>query len=148
LEGVNVEDTVNVIARNGGALVSYALNQFQSPVEMRLDFHAEHGSVRLELPERWGIQRAGEAGWTWQHASSFDRDGLFRAQANEFIDGCEGQQTNLCSLEEGIQTLRFNLAALQSWRGRMPGELHAETGSVMTPPLSIDSVAPRMPCSS
>ena len=62
LEGVPVEDTVNVLARNAGALVSYTLNQFQAPNELRLDFHAEGGSVRLEEDEhwRWGVQAQGE----------------------------------------------------------------------------------------
>ena len=35
-------------------------------------------------------------------------------------DGCEGKPNLLCTLEEGIRTLRINLAALQSWRENRP----------------------------
>ncbi|MBE7539492.1 MAG: Gfo/Idh/MocA family oxidoreductase [Opitutaceae bacterium] len=121
LEGVEVEDTVNVAARNAGALVSYSLNQFQAPTETRLDFHAENGSVRIEMQAfRWGTMARGASEWTWRQLPKAERDQGFIAQAAHFLDGCAGKQTPLCSLEEGIQTLRFNLAALQSWRENRP----------------------------
>ncbi|MEO6875964.1 MAG: Gfo/Idh/MocA family oxidoreductase [Opitutaceae bacterium] len=117
LEGVTVEDTVNATARNGGALVSYSLNQFQAVNETRWDFHAETGSVRVELnAQRWGVLARGETDWQWHAAPVAERDQLFVAQANAFLDGCEGRPTPMCTLEEGRQTLRFNLAALQSWK--------------------------------
>lgn len=117
LEGVTVEDTVNATARNGGALVSYALNQFQALNETRLEFHAETGSVRVEFnAQRWGTLARGATEWTWQAAPVTERDQLYAAQAAAFLDGTAGKPNPLCTLEEGIQTLRFNLAALQSWR--------------------------------
>lgn len=121
LEGVDVEDTVNVTARNAGALVNYSLNQFQAPTETRMDFHAEAGSVRVELQANcWGTMARGAAEWTWHALPQAERDRSFIAQANFFLDGCAGLSTPLCSLEEGIQTLRFNLAALQSARESRP----------------------------
>lgn len=121
LEGVEVEDTVNVAARNAGALVTYSLNQFQAPTETRMDFHAVTGSVRIELQaNRWGTMARGAADWTWHTLPAAERDRGFVAQANAFLDGCEGRPQPLCSLEEGIQTLRFNLAALRSWRENRP----------------------------
>jgi predicted dehydrogenase len=121
LEGVTVEDTVNVTARNAGALVSYALNQFQAVNETRWDFHAETGSVRVEPnAQRWGTLARGAADWTWHAAPVPERDQLFVAQAAAFLDGCEGKAHSLCTLEEGRQTLRFNLACLQSWNTHLP----------------------------
>lgn len=121
LEGVEVEDTVNVLARHAGALVTYSLNQFQAPTETRLDFHAEGGSVRVELQAtRWGTLARGTTDWTWHTLPAAERDQSFIAQANHFLDGCGGRPTPLCSLEEGIQTLRFNLAALRSWQENRP----------------------------
>lgn len=121
LAGVSVEDTVNVTARHGDVIVSYSLNQFQSVGETRLDFHSERGSVRVELhAQRWGSCALGAADWTWQAAPVGERDQLFIAQANAFLDACEGRPNALCTLEEGIQTLRFNLAALRSWRTQQP----------------------------
>lgn len=130
LEGVEVEDTVNIAARNGGALVNYALNQFQAPTEVRWDFHAAGGSVRVELhTARWGTIARGKTDWTWHAAPVASRDAIFTDQANAFLNGCEGRPQPLCTLEEGIQTLRFNLAALQSWREGRPVEL-APLGTV------------------
>ena len=121
LTDVDVEDTVAVTARNGGALVSYTLNQFQAPTEVQLDFHAPGGSVRVELhAQRWGTYARGAGSWTWHAAPVAERDTLFVAQANAFLDGCEGRPNPSCSLEDGLQTLRFNLAALKSWRTGHP----------------------------
>lgn len=119
LEGVTVEDTVNATARNGSALVSYALNQFQAANDTRWDFHAETGSVRIELnAQRWGTLARGATEWTWHAAPISERDQIYAAQASAFLDGLEGKPNALCTLEEGIQTLRFNLAALQSWQSK------------------------------
>ncbi|SDS49624.1 Gfo/Idh/MocA family oxidoreductase [Opitutus sp. GAS368] len=121
LEGVTVEDTVNATARNGPALVSYALNQFQAVNETRWDFHADTGSVRVEMnAQRWGVLARGETEWKWHAAPLAERDQIYAAQAAAFLDGTEGKPNPLCTLEEGIQTLRFNLAALQSWSENRP----------------------------
>jgi predicted dehydrogenase len=117
LDGVTVEDTVNASARNGDILVNYTLNQFQAVRETRLDFHAEKGTVRCEFhAQRWGTIALGETEWTWHEAPQTERDEMYISQAQAFLDGCEGRANPLCTLEEGIQTLRFNLAALKSWR--------------------------------
>lgn len=115
LPGVEVEDTVHVAARNGDILVSYAMNQFQSPKENAIQFNADGGSVRVEFQhQRWGVQRANENVWTWHERHAPDQDAHFIAQANAFLDQIEGQPARLCSLEAAAQTLRFNLAALAS----------------------------------
>jgi len=115
LEGVTVEDTVNLAVRHGEVMVSYALNQFQAVPEMLLEIHGELGSVRLENhAQRWGLWKRGETAWTWHAFPPGDRDTPFTAQAHGFLDGMEGKPNLLCTFEEGVQTLRFNLAALQS----------------------------------
>ena len=121
LEGVTVEDTVNVTARNGAVLVSYALNQWQAPNETRWDLHCEHGTVRIEFhTQRWGELKRGATEWTWHAAPVTERDEIYAAQARAFLDGCAGGETLLCTLEEAVQTLRFNLAALASWQEGRP----------------------------
>lgn len=115
LEGVTVEDTVNITARHGDILAGYAMNQFQAPNETVLQVHCEHGSVKIEVhAQRWGFIRRGEAGWTWQQSPPAERDDMFIAQANAFLDGMEGKPTPLCTFDEAVQTLKFNLAALRS----------------------------------
>jgi predicted dehydrogenase len=117
LPAVEVEDTVHISARNGKALVSYTLTQFQAPNEMTLQFNAAQGSVKIEVhQQRWGTHAAGASGWTWHEAQPVERDSFFIAQAHAFLDQVEGQPSRLCSLEAAAQTLRFNLAALASAR--------------------------------
>jgi predicted dehydrogenase len=113
LPGVEVEDTVQVSARHGATLASYTLNQFQTPNETTLQFHAAAGSVKIELHrQRWGVCRAGDKDWTWHDVPPLERDDLFTAQANAFLDQVEGRPSTLCTLEAAAHTLRFNLAAL------------------------------------
>jgi predicted dehydrogenase len=40
---------------------------------------------------------------------------MFVTQANAFLDAVEGKKPVLCTLDEGLQTLKVNLAALASW---------------------------------
>ncbi|MDI1334902.1 MAG: Gfo/Idh/MocA family oxidoreductase [Lacunisphaera sp.] len=115
LPSVTVEDTVNLSARNGEALVNYTLNQFQAPTESTLQFNTAIGSVKIEIHNgRWGTYRLGDAGWTWREVPPLDRDAPFTSQANLFLDQVEGQPGRLCTIEAAVQTLRFNLAALAS----------------------------------
>lgn len=117
LEGVSVEDTVNVTARNGSVLVNYALNQFQAPNETTLLIHCEGGSVKIEGHEqRFGVFRRGANAWAWNTPAPLERDDLFIWQANAFLDGLHGKPTDLCTFDEAVQTLKFNLAALESAR--------------------------------
>lgn len=117
LEGVNVEDTVSVTAKNGRTLVSYSLNQFQSPNETTIQMHCERGSVRIEPHEqRWAFFPFGAEKWDDRILPVAQRDDLFAAQATAFLAGLEGKPNPICTLDEAIQTLRFNLAALQSAR--------------------------------
>ena len=119
LDGVDVEDTVHVIARHGDVMASYCLNQYQAPNETSFTVVCEGGTVRCELHRaRWQWQTSPEMGWTPDGHYPTERDELFTAQANMFLDAIELQRQPLCSLEEGIQTLRCNLAILQSAKDR------------------------------
>jgi len=123
LEGVTVEDTLSAAARHGDLLASYSLNQFQAPNEATFLVHCERGSYKVELHEqRWGAYAHGAAAWDYHPAPVKDRDDLFVAQANAFLDGMEGKETELATLEEAEQTLRTTLGALQSWRTGKPVE--------------------------
>jgi predicted dehydrogenase len=117
LEGVSVEDTVCVAARHGHVLASYALNQFQAANELVVQVHCERGSLAYEHhAQRWGRFLHGAEGWEWHATPIAERDTLFIAQANAFLDGMHGQPTPLATLAEAAQTLKFNLAALESAR--------------------------------
>ncbi|AWT60887.1 MAG: Putative 4,5-dihydroxyphthalate dehydrogenase [Candidatus Moanabacter tarae] len=117
LEGVEVEDTVNILARSGKTLINCSYNLFQAPNEYRVWIHCERGSVMGDVQnQKWGTLASGEENWNWRDANHGERDILFVTQANDFLDQIEGRSTQLSSLEEGIQTLRVNLASLESSR--------------------------------
>ena len=121
LEGVTVEDTVSISAKNENVIVNYSLNQFQAPNETTIQINCEGGSVKIEMHEqRWGIFRRGQEKWEYHAAPVNHRDDLFFAQAKAFLDGTNGKPNPLCTLDEAIQTLKFNVAALQSARTSQP----------------------------
>jgi len=117
LDGVEVEDTVSASASNGHVLVTYSLNQFQVPNEMAFQIHCENGSLAIEVHnQRWGHFLRGAPGWEFHSAPVVQRDDLYFNQVNAFLDGLEGKPNSLCTVDEAIQTLKVNLAALESAR--------------------------------
>ena len=113
LEGVTVEDTVNVLARHGKVLASYSLNQHQAPNEMTLTLVCENGTVRAELhKKRWGWMTCPDEAWQYETWSDLGRDDAFILQANAFLDGLEGKGEIACSIEEGLATLQCTLGIL------------------------------------
>lgn len=116
LPGVEVEDTVHILTRHGSVLGSYSLNQHQAPNETSITVTCERATARFEVHEnhwRWMASPGG----AWQEGLSqpLERDELFTRQASLFLDAVEGRKPPTCSLEDGLQTLRVNLAALKSW---------------------------------
>lgn len=118
LDGVSVEDTVHVLARHGDLLASYSLNQHQAPNENTITVVCERGTVRFEGHEnRWRWMTTPGEAWHDEPHPALERDSLFVAQANQLLDAVEGNGPVACSLDEGLQTLRVNLAALASADG-------------------------------
>lgn len=115
LPGVEVEDTVHVLARHGHVQASYALNQHQAPNEVTITVVCERGTIRFEGHEnRWRWLTTPGESWQDERFPPLERDTVFIAQANLFLDAIEGKRPVTCSLDEGEATLRANLAALAS----------------------------------
>ncbi|HVC95758.1 MAG TPA: Gfo/Idh/MocA family oxidoreductase [Pirellulales bacterium] len=115
LEDVDVEDTVHVLARHGPALASYALNQYQAPNEATITVVCQRGTARFESHrQRWRWMMEPGESWSDEHHDAVARDTMFIAQAHAFLDAVEGRIPPPCTLDEGLQTLRVNLAALAS----------------------------------
>jgi predicted dehydrogenase len=131
LEGVEVEDTVHLVARarGGRVMVSLSLNQFNAPNENVLRLNGARGSAQIRFHEhRYGVCYHGGT-WQWSEPLLQDRDDLFRLQARVFLDAAAGKGQVACTLEEALETLRVNLAALES-RGELPrsaGRSHPQT---------------------
>jgi len=115
LEGVEVEDTVHVIARHAGVLSAFTLNQYQAPNEHTITIVLEHGTVRIEFHNgRWMSMTEPGSAWKEEATFSTERDTLFINQASHFLDAVEGKTPVDCSLEDGIHTLRVMLSVLES----------------------------------
>jgi predicted dehydrogenase len=115
LDGVDVEDTVNAIARHGDVLASYAVNLYQAPNESTITIVCEKGTLRLEVHEkRWRCMTEVEGPWTDEAFDLPERDSWYTLNANAILDALDGIAPPRCTLEEGIQTLRVNLAALRA----------------------------------
>lgn len=118
LEGVTVEDTAHVLTRQGYVLGSYSLNQHQAPNETSIAVICDGGTVRWEShTNRWRWMLRPDEAWRDESFEVQPRDAAFIAQANQFLDAVERKTLPLCSLEDGLQTLRVNLAALASADG-------------------------------
>jgi len=117
LEGVEVEDTVHAITRHGDAMASYALNQYQAPNEGMMTVVCERGTVRFELQNnRWVSMTEPGGAWTTEFTTTLERDDLYINQASIFLDFVEDKGQPTCTLAEGLQTLRVNLALLAEMR--------------------------------
>lgn len=115
LEGVEVEDTAHLLTRQGTVLGSYSLNQHQAPNEATITVVCERGTVRWESHlSRWRWMTVPDEPWHDEPQEPLTRDAPFILQANQFLDACEGTTKPLCTLAEGAQALRVNLAALKS----------------------------------
>jgi predicted dehydrogenase len=115
LPGVDVEDTVHVLARHGRVQASYALNQHQAPNEVTITVVCERGTVRFEAHKnRWRWLTVPGEPWQEERFAPLERDTLFIEQAACFLDALEGKRAVTCSFDDGAATLRANLAALAS----------------------------------
>ncbi len=137
LEHVQVEDTVNCIARHGQILASYSLNQHQAANESTLTVICERGMIRFETHlNRWRWQSDPAGQWTDCPVQLPTRDSWFIMQADAWLDALEGKAPVLCSLEEGLQTLAVNEAVLRSvrssgsWQDVKVPNIHASERSI------------------
>ena len=115
LEGVTVEDTVHALTRQGSVMGNYTVNLYQQPNESTTTLVCEKGTLRFELHKgRFLWMDTVDGVWHEESHVLPDRDTWYILNATAFLDALEEKADPLCSLEEGIQTLRVNLAALVS----------------------------------
>ena len=114
LKGVDVEDTINVMARHGDVLASYNYNQHQYPNESVFTLICDRGTLRLELfANRLRIMDRPNGEWRDELNNAFQRDDAFVEQAHSFLDAIEGQFSVACTIDEAQRTLNCQLALLE-----------------------------------
>jgi len=127
LDGVTVEDTANVLTRHGNVMGCFTLNQHQAPNETTITVVCEKGTARFEYhASRWRWMTEPGDQWHDEPVGPLERDALFGRQADAFLDAITNESPLLCSLEEATQTLRVNLAILQSAKRRVWERIEAE----------------------
>ncbi len=115
LDGVDVEDTVHLFARHGTTMASYVLNLYQRPNESSITAVCEKATVRFDIRAgRWCWMDETDGEWHEEVYALEDRDAMYVLNAAAFLDALEGLTPPLCTLEDGVQTLRTNLAAIAS----------------------------------
>ena len=121
LDGVTVEDTVHLICRHGNVMGSYTLNQYQGPTELTLTVVCSAGTMRYELhANRWLWATEPGGTWTIESCPPMERDDWFIRQESAFLDALEGVQPPLCTVADGMSTLRVTRAALRSSQAVLP----------------------------
>ncbi len=115
LDGVEVEDTVHALASHDQVMACYSLNQHQAPNDTLFRVVCTRGTCDF-LPNRhaWRWMTEPDGAWHDQPAPIVERDDWFTLQAQAFLDALERRRAPLCTLEEGLQTLRVNRAILAS----------------------------------
>lgn len=101
-----------------GPVAQLGMCMFQRDGNLQWQIIAEHGTYRVLLDSPHLDVFAEAAGkWAPGRDRRGDRDDTFLRQARHFIDCIEGRDAPRCPLEDGEQTLRTVLAALQSADG-------------------------------
>lgn len=125
LPDVKVEDMAHVLTRQqykgkaGAGEVNgvYSCTQYQAKNELVLTVICENGCVRADFTDgAWLTCTDTQGPWVEQGRVELERDTLYVNQANATLDALESGGAPLCSLDEGLQTLRCNLAEIESAR--------------------------------
>ena len=115
LEGVEVEDTVHLLTRQGNVMGSYTINLYQAKNQLTMKIVCTDGEVVIDpVKNHWRWVKEIEEPWHEDTVEPLERDDLFIAQANTFLDMLEGKLSGWNTIEDALQTLRCNLAILKS----------------------------------
>ena len=79
-----------------------------------IDVETSGGDLATEIGRFTLSMETPGGDWTDHGGVTLERDTLFTRQANAVLDAIEGKAAPLCSLEEGLATLRANVGILKS----------------------------------
>jgi predicted dehydrogenase len=114
---LEVEDNAEIGLRFGsGVLGSLHLDYIQRPPKHNLEIIGSHGSIRWDNADgETALFSADYKQWErFPSPEGFERNQLFLAQMEHFLEVIHKKTTPLCGLDDGIQALRLALAAHRS----------------------------------
>ncbi len=113
---IDVEDSADVLLQfKSGTIGNVHLDYLERPAEYSLRIIGQSGKIHWDNTDgllKW-YSKTGE----WEEMSvpdGFERNKLFLLEMRHFIGCIAGNEQPLCSLYDGIETLRIALAAKQS----------------------------------
>ena len=121
--GIDVEDVAEIGLRfpNGG-VGSVHLNYLQQPPAHHLEVLGTQGTLNWNNADgSLKIFRAASA--RWEHLmppDGFERNWMFLEQTRHFLSLVRGEAASVCTLEDGIHTLRLALQATGPYRATVP----------------------------
>jgi predicted dehydrogenase len=114
-----VEDTAEIALRyTNGALGSIHLDYIQRPASHWLEIIGTLGSLRWDNADglvrltRVGAQDDAVSQQEFYPPEGFERNWMFLDELRHFCDVVSGEAEPVCTLQDGIQTLRLSLRAL------------------------------------
>ena len=120
---LDVEDTAEIgLQFESGCIGSVHLDYYQRPPAHHLEIIGTQGTITWD--NATGSARiyrsAGRAWETFPPPPGFERNDLFLSEMSHFLAVVRNEEPPACTLEDGINTLRLALAALQSARSSEP----------------------------
>ena len=122
LTGTNTEDTCLINLRfSNGVMANITMNQFQKPNSKSYEFIGTKGNLLLNHST---LKFADDDSDNWKeeknYMEGFDpmevHQNNFLLQAERMLDGLEGKECDLATLEEAKLNLKVVFAAKQSWQ--------------------------------
>lgn len=110
---IDVEDTAEVgLAFESGVVGSIHLDFLQQPPSHRLEVHGTAGSLEWDQSGgEWRAYRPEEERWISGAGGGVDRNQMFVAEMDHFRAVAREEVEPICSLEDGLRTLRLALNA-------------------------------------
>jgi predicted dehydrogenase len=116
---IDVEDTAEIgMQFQSGLIASLHLDYNQRPATHTLEVIGTQGIIRWDNADG-RVALYPVTGDQWQIfpvPEGFDRNTLFLDEMRHFLQVVRGEQSPVCSLEDGVEALKLCLAALQSSR--------------------------------
>ena len=122
LKGTNTEDTCLINIRfDNGIMANITVNQFQKPNVNSYEFIGTKGNLKLDHSI---LRFANDDSGMWKEEKDY-MQGLdpmevhqnnFLLQAERILDGLDGKECDLATLEEAKLNLKVVFAAKQSWQ--------------------------------
>jgi predicted dehydrogenase len=112
---IDTDDNVDMLLTYPNALrVSLHLDLYGRPHEKSITFVGETGTIRWSADPNQVVVGHGMTEWDSTESFECERNDMFVAVANDFLNVLDGKQSTYCTLADGVTVLRVIEAARRS----------------------------------